>query len=70
MFEKQGTLVSVADNGISGIVLDKATNTNYEFVDVRFPERNIIIGDDVIFISVATPSGKIVVVDIKRPGQN
>jgi hypothetical protein len=70
MEEKQGTLRSVADNGITGTITEKTTGANYEFVDVRFPERKILIGEDVIFISVATPSGKVVVVDVKKPNMN
>lgn len=70
MEEREGILKSVAANGITGIVLDKLTNTEYEFIEPRLPERNIIVGEGVVFVSVVTPSGKVVAVTVKRPGQN
>lgn len=70
MTERIGTLKSLAANGITGTLTEKDTNKEVEFVEPRMPERNIKIGDDVIFISVITPSGKVVAVSVNRPNPN
>ena len=70
MTEKLGTLKSIANSGITGLLTDQETNTDVEFVDPKLPERKIVVGEGVVFIAIVTPSGRTVAVEVRKPTEN
>ena len=58
---RTGTIASVSPGG--GVVIDRDTGGPSEF-ERPGADRDFVVGDDVVFITITTPKGKVIVKSI------